>query len=124
MRTLSSAKMWDKYSPSILTPLFSQLILLMMVYCRRGKQFWERYYLPVWLLFKVRIFHYPYAVVELMLPIGIVSQNVQICIINALLALQRVVQILCCQRFFHNDESKAKWNVLLISLLLQLVYYL
>ena len=35
MRTISSAKIrWDKYSPSILTPLFSQLILLMMAYCR------------------------------------------------------------------------------------------
>ena len=35
MRTISSAKIgWDKYSPSILTPLFSQLILLVMAYCR------------------------------------------------------------------------------------------
>ena len=35
MRTISSAKIrWDKYSPSILTPLFSQLILLMMACCR------------------------------------------------------------------------------------------
>ena len=35
MRTISSVKIrWDKYSPSILTPLFSQLILLMMACCR------------------------------------------------------------------------------------------
>ena len=35
MRTISSVKIWwDKYSPSILIPLFSQLILLMMVYWR------------------------------------------------------------------------------------------
>ena len=35
MRTISRTKIrWDKYSPSILTPLFSQLILLMMAYCR------------------------------------------------------------------------------------------
>ena len=36
MRIISSVKIrWDKYSPSILTPLFSQLILLMMACCRR-----------------------------------------------------------------------------------------
>ena len=35
MRTILLAKIrWDKYSTSILTPLFSQLILLMMAYCR------------------------------------------------------------------------------------------
>ena len=39
MRTISSAKIrWDKYSPSILTPLFSQLILLMMAYCRHERK--------------------------------------------------------------------------------------
>ena len=37
MRTISSAKIrWDKYSPSILTHLFSQLILLMMACCRHA----------------------------------------------------------------------------------------
>ena len=35
MRTISSANIrWDKCSPSIPIPLFSQLILLMMAYCR------------------------------------------------------------------------------------------
>ena len=54
MRTISSAKIrWDKYSPSILTPLFSQLILLMMACCRHdSKSLGKRCYLPVWLLFK------------------------------------------------------------------------
>ena len=34
-RTILSAKIrWDKYSPSILTPLFSQLILLTVAHCR------------------------------------------------------------------------------------------
>ena len=42
------------------------------------------------------------------------------------LALQRVVQILCCRRPFHNrqNKGKTKLHVVLISLLLQLVYNL
>ena len=125
MRTILSAKIrWDKYLPSILTLFFSNRFVDDGVLQTRHREF-GRDAIPLSGSSSKLEFFAVIVVVELMLPryrgfAGCLSTLYQR---PGYLAIQRVVKILCCQRLFHNRRRQKKWDVVHISLLLQLVYH-